>query len=88
MARNKFQATDSRGQVHTRTSQNRTYTHCVVIHFAPWVSVGGMQYPAYSKAEWAGKASLAEKNAGRWLMAAGRRNSIQGVEVLAAERRG
>lgn len=31
---NKFQVTDSKGQVHKRTSKDRTYTHAVVIHYA------------------------------------------------------
>ncbi len=31
MARNKFTATDAAGVVHTRTSDNRTYSHTVVV---------------------------------------------------------
>jgi hypothetical protein len=57
---NKYQVIDSRGATHKRTSAGRTYTHCVVIHFNnKWRSMR-------SRAEWAGSAWLAEKNAARW----------------------
>jgi hypothetical protein len=63
----KYQVTDSRGQIHKRTS-DRTYTHAVVHHVpAPrpedkivWAS------EAYSKARWCGRADLARKEAAGW----------------------
>jgi hypothetical protein len=82
MPRNKFQATDWRGQVHTRTSNDRTYTHCVVVHFA-----ATQTRPARNRAEWAGNAYLAEKNAASWRKAAAQRSDIEEVEILAAGRR-
>ena len=80
---NKFQATDSRGTVHKRTSENRTYTHCVVVHYSAVPAQGNFgPWPASTKAEWAGRADLAEKNAARYRS----NNRVDGVEVLTAER--
>jgi hypothetical protein len=78
---NKFKATDSRGTVHKRTSADRTYTHCVVVHFpAHGPDQYGRSWPAKTRAEWASRADLAEKNAQGW----SRRYSD--VEILTAER--
>ena len=49
----KFTATDSKGQVFTRGSQNRTYTHCVVAEY----DFGQVE------ASWAGSPELAASRA-------------------------
>ncbi len=75
MARTKYQATDSRGKTHTRSTATRTYTHCVVVHFA---ARGGR--PAHSGASWSGSAALAEREASRcW-----GRTAVEAVEILDA----
>ena len=80
--RNKFQATDSRGTVHKRTSENRTYTHCVVVHIpARPKTTHFTAVNAHDRAEWAGSLTLAEKNASGW-----RRHADYTVEILTAER--
>lgn len=73
---NKYQVTDSKGQVHKRTSLERTYTHCVVVHLPPWKNGD----PARSRAEWARTLDLAEKNARSW------RNHAEAVEIIEAVR--
>ena len=79
----KHRCTDSRGEVWTRTSERRVYTHCVVVRFktmAPserWP----MGWDARSRAEWAGSAVLAAKNAATWQ----KRESVESVEVIPAE---
>jgi len=81
MARLKYQALDSRGKVHKRTSTERIYTHCVVIHFPTQPAKGNFrEWPAHDRAEWAGSLELAEKNARSW------RRTQSDVEVLTAER--
>ena len=81
VAKTKYQATDSRGKVHTRSTESRTYTHVVVVHHKPYVW-NGREYPARDTAEWAGRRELAEANAGRWRNYASRRESIEGIEVI------
>jgi hypothetical protein len=81
--RNKFQVTDSRGQDHKRTSAERTYTHCVVIRFKTIPARDNFkEWPAHSRAEWAGSAALAEKNAAGWRG----RNHVESVEVIPVTR--
>lgn len=77
----KYQVTDSRGTVHTRSSE-RTYTHAVVAHMPARAAQGGM--PARedrTHAAWSGTVRLAEREANRW------RNSPAGwtVEVIEAK---
>lgn len=78
---NKYQVTDSKGQVHKRTSLNRTYTHAVVIHYAARPADGDyMGRKAYSKAAWAGSHELAAKSAAyesKW----GETEIIEAVEI-------
>ena len=64
----KYQVTDSRGQVHKRTTMNRTYTHAVVCHMPemPDRYHPDKPWPARSSASWCGRADLAEKEAARW----------------------
>jgi hypothetical protein len=73
MAR-KYQVTDSRGQVHTRKS-DRTYTHAVISHRKEGSSAWRAKQ---TDANWAGSASLAEKQA------AERRRSeyVESVEII------
>lgn len=59
----RHQATDSRGQVHNRTSAERVYTHAVVTHYPAWTWANGSTTPPHSKAEWSGSLALAQKNA-------------------------
>jgi hypothetical protein len=79
---NKHAITDSRGQVHKRTSLGRVYTHCVVIHFKalPAEPEKGWVHPrsAYSRAEWASNAALAEKNAASWRG----KSHVDAVEII------
>lgn len=77
----KYHVTDSRGAVHTRTSE-RTYTHAVVCHMPPRPERNGL--PAREEktyAAWSGTPRLAEREANRW------RNSPAGwtVEVIEAK---
>ncbi len=78
--RNKFEATAADGTVFKRSSANRLYTHCVVIHHPEWRSpADGRTWPAYMTAEWAGSHSLAMDNASR-------RAKRNRVEILEARR--
>jgi hypothetical protein len=77
----KHTATDSKGKVHKRTSANRVYSHCVVIHLRaipPRENSRG--WDARSCAEWASTRALAEKNAANW-----RRKDVEAVEIVEAE---
>jgi hypothetical protein len=74
----KYQVVDSQGQVHKRTTKDRTYTHSVVHHVkghkkGDVVPYGdGTTYIATrdtedrSAANWCGNAGLAEKEANVW----------------------
>jgi hypothetical protein len=79
MSKLKYQATDSRGKVHTRTTTHRVYTHCVVAHIG-----------ARSVTEWAGRRELAENVARRWQqyqeLRRGATQDVESVEILTAER--
>jgi hypothetical protein len=73
MPRKHYEAIDAAGKVWKRSTETRTYSHCVVVHF---------DTPARSRAEWAGRRNLAENVARRY------RNMIPppaGVEVLEAK---
>jgi hypothetical protein len=50
----KFEATDTAGKVHKRSSTSRVYSHCVVIYFAahPPSKLWPKGVPACSHAEW------------------------------------
>lgn len=94
MSKIKYQATDSRGQVHKRSTTHRIYSHAVVAHIGPshW---HGRDYPARSVAEWAGRLDLAQNVARRWERDQAVRNAsperikdwgaIEGVEILIAQ---
>ena len=78
----KYQVTDSRGQVHKRTTKDRAYTHAVVIHCG--IVPAGANYrevPAKSWAQWAGRADLAQKAASQ----ASKFWGFEAVEIIAAE---
>ena len=64
----KFGAVDKNGKLHKRASVSRFYSHCVVIHFAahPPSKFWPKGVTAYSRAEWAGSRTLAERSASRW----------------------
>jgi hypothetical protein len=64
----KFEATDTTGKVHKRSSRSRVYSHCVVIHFAahPPSKFWPKGVTAYSRAEWVASRALAERSASRW----------------------
>jgi hypothetical protein len=64
--RRKFEATSADGKVFKRSSVNRFYTHCVVIHFRESQGADGRVWPAYDRAEWAGSRELAQKNFSAW----------------------
>ena len=82
---NKHQVVDSRGQVHRRVSISRVYTHCVVIHIKPRdADANWRARPGYSRAEWAGSAALADKNAASWLG----KPHVESVDVIALPFRG
>jgi hypothetical protein len=73
----KHTVTDSRGQVHKRTSANHVYSHAIVAHF-PAVPADkyGRAWPARTRCEWAGSAQLAAK--------AARRFNADSVEIIPA----
>jgi len=79
----KHTATDSRGNVHTRTSTSRTYKFAVVHHMVGyhWYDDPTKPWSApYSHAEWSGNRQLAERAANQW-----RRNKhCEGVEIIEA----
>lgn len=80
----KHRVTDSRGEVHKRTSQERVYSHCVVIRFKDRpASPGYRAIPAYSRAEWASTLALAERNASSWRKPD--KIYVESVEVIPAE---
>jgi len=75
----KHMVIDKNGKVHKRVSQNRSYSHAVVIHF-PTVPANGnyLEWPAHTKTEWASRRELAKKVAGSY------RSRGYEVEVLVA----
>jgi hypothetical protein len=70
-----FEATDTRGRIYRRASNNLTYTHCVVIHIR-----GHSSREAYSRAEWAGSLARAKKNAMGW----SNKSYVESVDLLEA----
>ena len=78
----KFEATDTTGKVHKRSSISHVYSHCVVIHFAahPTSKLWPKGIPAHRHAEWVGSCALAERKASRW------RNEpcVEAIEILEA----
>lgn len=88
MTKIKYQAIDSRGTVHKRTTTHRIYTHAVVAHIAAYpagINKYGIPYEAgkaHDVVEWAGRADLARNVANRWL----RHPAGIEVEILEAKR--
>jgi hypothetical protein len=82
IVRIKFEATDTSGKVHKRSSTSHVYTHCIVIHFAPHPpsNLWPKGIAACSHAEWAANPALAERKAHRWR----REPSVEAIEILAA----
>ncbi len=77
----KYTVTDSKGQLHKRTSKDRTYSHAVVTHYAAIPASGDfLGCPARSTCEWAGRLDLAQKVASR---NKGTRY-FEGVEIIPA----
>ena len=78
----KFGAVDKNGKLHKRTSVSRFYSHCVVIHFAahPPSKFWPKGVTAYSRAEWAGSRTLAERSARRWR----KELYVEAIEILEA----
>lgn len=62
---NKHHVTDSKGNVHTRNSATRLYTHAVIIH-APEREEHGRHWDAHTRCEYASSRQLAELNAANW----------------------
>jgi hypothetical protein len=84
MPRKHYEAIDAAGKVWKRSTETRSYTHCIVVHFPakPPSEYWPHGTPARSRAEWAGRRNLAENVARRY------RNMIPppaGVEVLEAK---
>ena len=77
----KYKVIDSCGTVHTRTTQNRTYTHCVVAHIKakPASEIWPYPQPAKRVANWAGSERLARKTAAGWTS-----SIVDRVEILPA----
>jgi hypothetical protein len=76
-----FEATDRRGRVYRRASNNLTYTHCVVIHIRGHAPQDGhSSREAYSRAEWAGSLARAKKNAMGWST----KSYVESVDLLEA----
>lgn len=95
MSKIKYQATDSRGQVHTRTTTHRVYTHVVVAHVAAYpagTNKYGVAYlgdEACDYVEWAGRLELAHNVARRWQREQARTDrhaAVESVEILEVER--
>jgi hypothetical protein len=78
----KHTVTDSKGQVHKRTSASRLYTHAVVVHL-PAIPAHDhfLAWPARTHVEWASSLTLAQKAASPW-----RRKDTEGVEIIEAVR--
>ena len=82
IVRIKFEATDTSGKVHKRSSTSHVYSHCLVIHFAarPPSNLWPKGIAACSHAEWAASRALAERNANRWR----KQSDIDTIEILDA----
>jgi len=78
----KLGAVDKNGKLHKRASVSRFYSHCVVIHFAahPPSKFWPKGVTAYSRAEWAGSRTLAERSARRWR----KELYVEAIEILDA----
>ena len=60
----KYEATDSRGKLHKRSTKNRTYTHCVVAYRATdTITYDGKEVYIGPEVSWAGSLALAEARA-------------------------
>jgi hypothetical protein len=82
IVRIKFEATDTSGKVHKRSSTSHVYSHCLLIHFAahPPTRLWPDGIAAYSHAEWAETRVLAERKATRWH----KEPDVEAVEILDA----
>jgi hypothetical protein len=82
IVRIKFEATDTSGKVHKRSSTSHVYSHCLLIHFAahPPTRLWPDGIAAYSHAEWAETRVLAERKATRWR----KEPDVEAVEILDA----
>jgi hypothetical protein len=78
----KFEAIDTAGKVHKRSSMSHVYSHCVVIHFAaqPPSKVWPKGVAAYSHAEWMQSYALAERKVSRWR----KEPCVEAIEILEA----
>ena len=78
----KFEAVDKNGKLHKRASVSRFYSHCVVIHFAahPPSKFWPKGVTAFSRAQWAGSLTLAERSASRWR----KERYVEAIEILEA----
>jgi hypothetical protein len=78
----KFEATDSSGKVHKRSSTSHVYSHCLLIHFAAHsaTELWPDGIAAFSHAEWAESRVLAERKATRWR----KEPDVEAVEILDA----
>jgi hypothetical protein len=76
----KLGAVDKNGKLHKRASVSRSYSHCLVIHFAahPPSKFWPKGVTAYSRAEWAGSRALAERSASRWR----KEPYVEAIEIL------
>jgi hypothetical protein len=74
----KFEATDTIGKVHKRSSMSHIYSHCVVIHFAaqPPSELWLKGVPACR----VGSCALAERKASRWR----KEPCVEAIEILEA----
>ena len=82
IVRIKFEATDTSGKVHKRSSTSHVYSHCLLIHFAahPPTKLWPKGIAACSHAEWAESRVLAERKATRWRKGP----QVEAVEILDA----
>jgi hypothetical protein len=80
----KFEAIDTTGKVHKRSSMSHVYSHCVVIQFAgnPPSKVWPKGVAAYSHAEWVESCALAERKASRWR----KEPCVEAIEIVEARR--
>ena len=74
----KHTVTDSRGQVHTRTSAERQYAFAVVRNWDSYTLDSGTVIPAGAAATWTSRRDLADKEA---VQARKRWNTI-GIEII------
>jgi hypothetical protein len=78
-----FEAIDTTGKVHKRSSTSHVYSHCVVIHFAAHLpsKLWPKGVAAYSHAEWVESCALAERKASRWR----KDPCVEAIEILEAK---